>query len=129
MYLHERIGKDKEVKHNPPHLIVIEHRHGRCWAYQVPNKGVHDRASWLPKRIIQDLDNNGMKDAKTQLKSDQEPAIVNVQTAIQELRPGMVIPTNSPVGESQSNGRVENAIKTIQEKTRTLRHQVEHGIG
>ena len=123
------MGKNKEAKLNPLHLMVIGHKHRRYWAYQVPNKGVHDRAHWLPRRIIQDLDNNGMKDEKIQLKSDQEPSIVNVHTMVQELRPGMVIPTGNPVGESQSNGRVENAIKRVQEKTRTLRHQVEHGIG
>ena len=77
---------------------------------------------------MQDLDNNGMKDAKIQLKSDQEPSIINVQTAIQEIRPGMAIPTNSPVGESQCNGRVENAIRRVQEKVRALKHQVESGV-
>ena len=35
---------------------------------------------------------------------------------------------NSPVGESQSNGRVENAIRRIQEKARALRHHLERGI-
>ena len=53
MYLHERIGKFREVQHNPPYLVVIEHRHGRCWAHQVPNKGVNDGAHWVPKRIVQ----------------------------------------------------------------------------
>ena len=113
MYLHERIGKHRETTHNPPHLVMVEHRHGRCWAYKVPNKGIHDKANWLSRRIIQDLDNNGLKDAKIQLKTDQEPAIVNLQTEIQELRSGRVIPTNSPVGESQCNGRVENTIRRI----------------
>ena len=128
MYLHERIGKYKESNHNPPHLIMIEHKHGRCWAYQIPNKGIHDKANWLPRRIIQDLENNGLKDVKIQFKSDQEPAIVNLQAEIQELRSGMVIPTNSFVGESPCNGRVENTIRRIQEKVRTLRHQLECGI-
>ena len=71
----------------------------------------------------------GGKDAKIQLKSGQEPSVANVQTMVQEVRPGMVIPSDSPMGESQSNGRVEDAIKRVQEKTRTWRHQVEHGIG
>ena len=128
MYLYERTNKNGESKHNPPHLIVIEHLHGRCWAHQVPNKGVHDKAHWLPRKVVQDLDNKGMKDAKIQLKSDQEPAIINVQTMIQEIRPGMVITTNSLVGESQCNGRVENAFRRAQEKVRALKHQVESGI-
>lgn len=74
------------------------------------------------------MDNNGIKDATIQLKTDQEPAIVNLQTEIQEMRSGMVIPTNSPVGESQCNGRVEGTIRRIQEKVRALRHQLECGI-
>ena len=128
MYLSERTGKNQESNHNPPYLVMIEHRHGRCWACQVPNRGVNDQANCLPRRMVQDLDNNGMRDAKIQLKRDQEPSIVNIQTAVQEIRPGMVVLTNSPVGESQCNGRVENAIKRIQERTRALRHQLENGI-
>ena len=84
-------------------------------------------AVWLPQRIVQYINNCGHAEAKLQLKSDQEPAIVTLQTAIQELRTN-VIPVNSPVGESESNGRVENAIRRVQEKIRTLRHQVEAGI-
>ena len=33
------------------------------------------------------------------------------------------------MGESESNGRVENAIRRTHEKFRVLRHQVEHGTG
>ena len=69
----------------------------------------------------------GYKDVRLQLKYDQEPAIVNLQAAVQKIRPN-TIPTNSPVGESESNGRVENAIRRVQEKERTLRHQLEQGI-
>ena len=43
MYLHERVGKNREVQHNPPYLVIVEHRSGRCWTYQVPNKGVNAR--------------------------------------------------------------------------------------
>ena len=105
---------------------MIEYRHGRCWAYLVSNKGVNDKANWLPRRMVQDLDNSGLRNAKIQLKSDQEPSIINMQTAVQEIFPGMVVLTNSPVGESQCNGRVENAIKRTQEKARTLRHPVQY---
>ena len=125
MYLHDRKKHDGDTPHNPPYIVAIEHRHGRCWAYQVANKGAYGAAHWLPRRIVQDWDNNGFKDVKVQLKSDQEPAIVELQSAIQLARPGSVILVNSPVGESESNGRVENTIRRIQEKTRVLRHQLE----
>ena len=127
MYMHERKGKYREAAYNPPHMVMIEHSKGRCWAYRVPNKGVLEDAYWLLKRMVQDLDNMGLRHHKIRLKSDQEPAIISVQRAIQEMRPN-VIPTNSLVGESECNGRVENTIRRIQEKVRVLRHQVEQGI-
>ena len=63
------------------------------------------------------------------VKSDQEPAIIDVQIALQELRPNQVIFINSPIGESESNGRAENSIRRVQEQVRTLRHHVEKEIG
>ena len=101
MYLHERKGKYKETTHNPPHMVMIEHTKGRCWAHRVPNKGILDEAHWLPERMIQDLDNAGMRHTKIPLKSDQEPAIVSVQQVVQDTRPE-VIPTNTPVGGNLS---------------------------
>lgn len=127
MYLHERVGKYRNVEPNPPPLVMIDHSTGRGWAYRVPNKGVMDGVVWLPKRIIQDIANCGHDNKSVQLKADQEPSIVALQTALQELRSG-VVPINSPVGESESSGRVENAIRRVQEKIRVLRHQVEQGI-
>ena len=64
MYLHERKGKFKDATYNPPRMVMIEHKHGRCWAYRVPNKGIMDEAHWIPERIVQDLDNCGMRHEK-----------------------------------------------------------------
>ena len=125
MYLHERSGKYKEDAYNPTHMIMIEHTHGRCWAYRVPNKGIMDDAHWLPERMSQGLGNVGMKHTKIQLKFDQEPAIVSVQWVIQELRPNVIL-TNSPVGEPECNGRVKNTIRRVQEKAGALRHHQEN---
>ena len=124
MYLHDRRSNEGDAQYNPPYLVAIEHRHGRCWAYQVATKGAYGAAHWLPRRMVQDWDNNGFKGVKIHFKSDQEPSIVELQSAIQMARFGSVILTNSPVGESESNGRVENTIRRIQEKTRVLRHQL-----
>ena len=125
MYLDDRKGQEREANWNPPYLVAVEHKHGRCWAYQVMNKGIHGAAHWSPKRIVQDWENSGFKEVRVQLKSDQEPSIVELQSAIQLARSGVVIPVNSPVGESEANGRVENPIRRIQEKVRVLRHQME----
>ena len=129
MYSHERNGPYQDERANPPHMVMIEHRFGRGWAHRVPNKGVHNEASWLPKKLLQDVDNIGLQNMRIIVKADQEPAIVDVQTAIQELRPNTSVPIKSPVGESESNGRAENFIRRTHEKIRTLRHHVESKAG
>ena len=121
IYFHERKGRHQEEHLNLPHLVMIEHRFGRGWAYRVPSKGVHKEANWLPKRTIQDLDNKGLQDMRVIVATDQ-PAIVDVQVAMHAPRPNRIIPINSPVGESESNGRAEDFIRRVQEKVRTLRH-------
>ena len=60
-----------------------------------------------------------------QVKSDKDPAIVTLQKEIRYLRRGKTICTNSPVGESECNGRAENAIKRVEAKIRTLRSALE----
>ena len=55
------------------------------------------------------------KDAKQGPKSDQEAAMVALQAAIQRIRTAKAIAINSPVGESEANGRVENAIRRVED--------------
>ena len=128
MYFHERREEDQDGIQHPPNLVMIEHKHGRIWAYRVLNKGASTDAAWLARRILQDLDNVGYTDAAIQFKTDREPAIVQFQAAIQNLRAVPMIPINSPVVESECNGRVENVIQREQEKTLVLRHQLETNI-
>ena len=128
MYLHERIGQHRDLQHNPSYLIIVEHKFGRCWAYQVPNKGVNDEAHWIPKRIVQYIENSGLGEARILLKSDQEPSIMCIRKIIHELKP-TIVPVNIPVGEFACNGTMENTIRRVQEKIRTLRSHVEKCIG
>ena len=44
MYRHDMKSQDGDVHYNPPYLVAIEHRHGRCWAYQVASKGAYGAA-------------------------------------------------------------------------------------
>ena len=57
------------------------------------------------------------------MKSDQEPSILALLAAVKrELREACeIVPEESPVGEHQSNGQVENAIKNVQGQVRTMR--------
>ena len=68
MYLHQRAGKHVNIQHNPPYLVVMEHKFGRRWAHQVPNKGTNDEAHWVHKRVLQELENSGFGKTMVLLK-------------------------------------------------------------
>ena len=70
-------------------------------------------------RIIENIQRLGYK--KVILKSDQEPALVNLINGVIEARDDSTIPECSPVGESQSNGVVERAVRSVKDQVRTLR--------
>ena len=65
-------------------------------------------------KIKDDIEEFGYGGALVRVKSDQEPAIVYVQRAV-IAKSGSAPPilVKSPVGDSQSNGRVESAIKKV----------------
>eukprot|EP00973_Karenia_brevis_P068453 9520545-Karenia_brevis.AAC.1 len=50
---------------------------------------------------------------------------MDLQKAVCAKRGAKTVPVNSPVGDSQSNGRVENAIGRVQAGIRTLKHATE----
>ena len=120
---------DDDKHGEQPQMVLVDHKHGRVFSHPVPSKGVAGEAEWVPNRIIKDIDNMGYGEVTIQIKSDQEPSIVAVQEHIRLNRKASTIPTNSPVGESECNGRAENAIRRVKEKTRTLMAQLEDGIG
>ena len=76
MHMHERMEQYKEGASNFQYLVVVEHRHGRVWAYQTPNKGPHDEAGWLHAKLIQDWNACGFNDVRIQFETDQEFSIM-----------------------------------------------------
>ena len=63
------------------------------------------RDPWIAGKIKVDIEEFGCGGAPVRIKSDQEPAIVDVQRAVIAKRgnaPTTLV--NSPVGDSQSNG-------------------------
>ena len=106
-------------------MVMVNHEDGGVFAYATPGKGIAGDKYWLPKRMAKDIDNCGSQEVQVQIKSDQEPAIVTVQEEIRAIRRGKTICVNSPVGESECNGRAENAIRRVEVKVRTLRSFIE----
>ena len=88
-------------------------------AHLVSAKGNGD--PWIAGKIKDDIEEFGYGGAPVRIKADQEPAIVDVQRAVIAKRgnaPAILV--KSPVGDSQSNGQVENAIKNIRNMVKTI---------
>ena len=78
-------------------------------------------------RVVANLARLGHK--KVILRSDQEPAIVDLIAGVVAARDDPTIPRNSPVGESQSNGLVERAVRSSKDQIRTLRLALQKRVG
>ena len=127
-----------------PILVIKEKISNGVWALPVIRKGAYK--SKIIKRVIEVI--NSVGSPKIIIKSDQEPAIVDLQKDVRKelwneiieitkqakgikegkikddfIKPtgGEVILENSPVGESQSNGFIENGIREVQNQVRKLK--------
>ena len=80
--------------------------------------------------IKDDIEEFGYGGAPVRIKSDQEPAIVDVQRAVIAKRGSApAIPINSSVGDSQSNERVGNAIRKVRNMVKTIFSSLESKWG
>ena len=83
--------------------------------------------------IKEDLDTSGMNGCMLIVKTDQEPAIKELQDEIARRR-GMegalgTVLENSKVGDSSTNGRTERAIQEVGGLIRTLKFALEENTG
>ena len=86
-----------------------------CPAHVVPLKGAV--IDWVIQQCARDLERLGHYGQVT-LRSDQEPAIVEVLRAIANLRGARgTLLEHSPVHDSQSNGLIERGIRSVEEST------------
>ena len=114
-------------------LVIKEFMMGGVLAYPVRGNGL-EAAPERVDHIIGDLSARGLDKARIVTKSDQEPAIKEVQDEFSKRRREMsTVPgtteENSRVGDSSSNGRVERCIQEIGGLTRTLKIAPEVRLG
>ena len=106
-----------------PTLVMLEGENDWVASIVVPAKGADDYAI---EAVGKEIDLSGL--TKMSIKSDQEPAILNLIQAVRRERPETIecmTPEESPVGESKSNGAIENAIRNVQGQVRTLKLMLE----
>ena len=104
-----------------PIVVWRESKSKSVGAYVVTNKGECEYATiWGAHDMNKILGYNKMN-----FKGDQEPALRVLMNRIKALSGDQCTLDESPVGDSQSNGDVESAVKQIQGQFRTMRSDLE----
>ena len=102
-------------------LVTFETLCDSVWAYTVAAKGVASDP-WLPGVLARDLATVGVAHTRIVLKTDTEPAIVDLRRAVGDKRGDAATGyDDSRVGDSNSNARIERTIREVKGLIRTLR--------
>ena len=101
-------GEEDEDDSGMPTIVLRDSETRIIRARLVPAKGAH---AYAIKRIAKDLRLLGYN--RYILKSDGEAAIVRLKEAVKAESAQHIICEESPVGDSQANGAIERAIKTV----------------
>jgi len=94
------------------------------FARVVPQKGIDDYAVCDLKKIGEQM---GYK--RILMKSDNEPSILLLKDLVRKETDVEIIMEETPVGDHQANGMIENAIKNIQGQFRALKDALESRLG
>ena len=102
------VGRDRETRMTVAHVV--------------PYKGAG--VEWLGEQLVRDLVRFGAH-GKVTLKSDQEPAIVDVLKEVAKMRGNRTTIENSPVADSKGNGLIERAIWSFEKILRVHKLSLE----
>jgi hypothetical protein len=116
--------RDEKGGESTPVLVAKDDASKSVSAHLVFKKGNVD---WVADRVVEDIDKFGHSN-NVCIKSDQEPALVDLVRTIKSKRKGETMIEHSKVYDSQSNGVVERAIQTVEGLTRTLKMSLERKI-
>ena len=125
-------GGDRATQY--PMIVMIDEGTDYRYMRAVGRKGLGEgtEMEWLIKDMAEELKSWGHiggRDGELILKSDGEPSIKAVRDALGRYHGGKIIPEQPPPGESQSNGKVEEAGKTIRGYIRVFKDAMERRSG
>jgi hypothetical protein len=113
-YVKTKEGREKEEEGSPT-LVHTCRETTLAGSLVVPNKADNNYAI---KRLSQEINVLGHK--RLILKSDQEQAILALKGAVKRERKEDMTLEEPLVGEHQSNGEIERAVREVQGKNRYL---------
>ncbi len=116
---------DEEAEDPQRVIIGVDEATGSVFGHYVACKGIGD--GWIVKRLVKDIEDIGR--SSIILKTDGEPAIVAVQSAIQSARQARTVPRNPPAYNPQANGPCEKAVQDVTGHHRTIKLGLEMRLG
>ena len=105
-----------------PVLVMYDSRTKATWCMMTDHKGA---IPWVVKWCVAKLEEAGYTGKDITIKTDGEPALLDLKRAIMASRTGLTTPIESPVRQSKSNGSMERAIRTWQGYLRTVKKYFE----
>lgn len=116
-------AQDNKNKVNP--ALTMRYKKTRAiMSLVLPSKSSQSEYGW--KTALAQLKEWGLDQAEIILKSDQEQAVTAIgDPMVKNRKPALTTPERSPVGESESNGHIENAIWMAESQFRTLKGYTE----
>ena len=105
------IGDQRTAAGHNPILGTYDNGTDTIKVYNTKRKGV---VAWLPRAIGSDLEALGYGGCRVSIKTDQEKAVMAVKRAVAEERSAPTAMLESPVRESQCNGKMEKAVQKWQ---------------
>jgi len=124
------MGAEDEKASENPLIVMVDEGTGEKYARAIGRKGLGDAGEmdWLLKDLSTELkvwEHHGGDGSSLILKCDTENSIVVVRDGLAKYHGGRIVPDSPAKNESQSNGVVEEAGKTVREFTRVLKDQLE----
>jgi len=109
-------------------FVVKEHDSKSIFMTVVPTKGI-SQSEWTAEFYMQCIKEIGYSTTPISIKRDHEPAIEAVNQQVIANRTAQTLIEHSPVGSSQSNGSIENAVAEAEGQIRTGRLALEQNYG
>ena len=127
------MSKEEELASNNPLMVMIDEHTDNKYMRAVGQKGIGENGemNWLIKDMHEELKSWGYPGGGVNeliLKSDGENAIRAVREKLAIYHGGKITPEQPPSGESQSNGKVEEAGKTIRSMAKVFKDMIEDKI-
>ena len=116
----------KEDPENNLTVFVMKQRQRKVLAATVvPCKGTGREVNFAATCLTDFISELGHSNTDIIIKSDNEPVLNTIREQVAAARKAATREEHSPVGSSQSNGSIENAVKKIEGQIRSIKLSVE----